>query len=444
MGAGFSGLYAARQLEQANLGGTLEVQVVEARERVGGRVFSRRGFDSVLEEGGQLASTGYRRFVELAKELGIGMAGPPGSGERPRTLFFLGGSPWDTSPAGGAAASTQQLAEVERQLPPAALLSYYLGQGNPLEGLDDWRGGDHFDLDAISVAQLAEQRGASAKALELMDLAPNCNSIQEASALWALRDHHRRTSIPGELVVLPEGNGALAEKMAEQLVDPVQHGFVLEAIEQHEQTVTVIARDGRRIEADYVIVTLPFAVLRTITMNRPASGAQLAALRELPQTQITKVFLRAREPFWIEDGQPPGMWTDTRLERVFPLQRPDDGAVWGLLCWADGPNASALANLSAEEQATNVLDIMHSVRPTSRGKLEVLHSANWPTDPFALGAYHHFRTGQITAFAQEMSRPLGRLFFAGEHTSVEMPGMEGALESGERAAREVLQRIQAA
>ncbi|HRK74869.1 MAG TPA: FAD-dependent oxidoreductase, partial [Rhodothermales bacterium] len=66
------------------------------------------------------------------------------------------------------------------------------------------------------------------------------------------------------------------------------------------------------------------------------------------------------------------------------------------------------------------------------------HTQRWARNPFSLGAYSHFAPGQITRFARHIAQPIGALHLAGEHTAIESPGMEGALESAERVVRELM------
>lgn len=132
------------------------------------------------------------------------------------------------------------------------------------------------------------------------------------------------------------------------------------------------------------------------------------------------------------------MWTDTSLERVFAL-RDAGGAVVGLLVWVDGASARALDTLGPEAAGRRVVDELARLRPSTRGAVSVAGLVAWGTDPFAGGAYAHYAPGHIMDLRPHLGRAWGRVHFAGEHTAVESAGMEAALESGERAAREVME-----
>ena len=77
----------------------------------------------------------------------------------------------------------------------------------------------------------------------------------------------------------------------------------------------------------------------------------------------------------------------------------------------------------------------------STNAVEAVASTSWANDPYAGGAYPYYQPGQVGRLRGTMARPLGRLHFAGEHTGVTQPGMEGAAESADRAVAEVLARI---
>jgi monoamine oxidase len=85
-----------------------------------------------------------------------------------------------------------------------------------------------------------------------------------------------------------------------------------------------------------------------------------------------------------------------------------------------------------------VIREIERLRPAAKGQLELIGSHSWGADPYAAGAWVYFRPGEVTRFAGIIGRPHGRLHFCGEHLAVANRGMEGAMESGERAAAEIL------
>ena len=157
---------------------------------------------------------------------------------------------------------------------------------------------------------------------------------------------------------------------------------------------------------------------------------------ELPYTQIAKTFVQTRTRFWERNGDFSILNSDARFERVFNLSS-QMGETRGLLLnWINGEGLNEFNGLSADEHAARVVAWLTTLWPESGADYEKTLAVNWGST-YAGGAYAHFAPGQLQAFAREIPRPIGRLHFAGEHTELVAPGLEGALVSGKRAAREV-------
>jgi monoamine oxidase len=134
------------------------------------------------------------------------------------------------------------------------------------------------------------------------------------------------------------------------------------------------------------------------------------------------------------------MWTDTLAGRMVLTGNPDQPPV--LLAYVNGFAADRLDRLVPETAMALVQADIERIRPAAKGKIRPLKHVSWQRDPFAGGAYTSWKPGQIRAgLATAFDQPLGRLVFAGEHTAQLARGMEGALESGERAALQLLEML---
>jgi monoamine oxidase len=191
-----------------------------------------------------------------------------------------------------------------------------------------------------------------------------------------------------------------------------------------------------------VVCALPFATLRHVRLQPGLRALQSKAVRSLPYQPVHQVALQASRPFWQSDGLEPSMWTDSPIGRVTAIHGGrDDYDVASLLVSAFGRGALYLDRMGHADAARYVIDEIERMRPAAKGTLTVTGQHSWSRDPFAGGAWAYFHPGTVTRFLPAMFQPHRRVHFCGEHTSVTARGMEGALESGERAAREVVARL---
>ena len=441
IGAGFAGLAAALRLQERGV----DVQVLEAKAQVGGRVRSLDRGDGVEEAGGATIGGGYRAVIGAAERYGVPLmdATPMLAFFREQELVLKGQlirqADWPSHP-------DNPFSEQDRALMPWTFARTLTARHCPMAQSDAWLHPQHADQD-VSMRAWLHGLGLSDAAVEL---GYNLNSsygsdADDISALTLLAraafSIAQRRQTPSGVVGYTVRNGVqrIPEAMARALRRPVRLHTAVVRIEDGRRETAVYGADGSIWHADRVVCALPFSALRHIAIAPPLAGLQAEAVATLPYQPMTQFYFACRSAYWASDGHSPSMFTDTAAGMVVANRRGEDpAAATGLTAWAMGPNAERLDALGEQPAARLVAREIEAARPAARGQLEYVGCQNWSADAFAGGGWAYFHPGQIRRFGTAMAAPHGRIHFAGEHLAHASRGMEGAMESGERAAGEVL------
>jgi monoamine oxidase len=439
IGAGLAGLAAAYELTRAGH----EVTVLEARLRPGGRVHTLR--DSFAD--GLYAEAGATHIPDNHKHTlhYIGLFGLPLDPVPPiQEVYYVRGQRLAVEP-GVEPAWPVELNDEERRLGWAGMLKKYLGPA--VEEMGDPAAlalppAALAKYDALPLTELLCRQGATPAAVALLRLGYFDmwnDGADTVSALAMLRWFALQAPVR-RLYTIRGGNDALPKAIASRLAGKIIYGAPVVALEQDpDRAFVTVVRAGERqtLAADRVICSVPFSVLGRIAVAPPFSAVKRRAVHELAYTSVTRVFLQSRRKFWVGKGA--ALLATTNLPIMSCLDGPvgHPGPRGILESYTVGPWARVVAALAEDERLAFTLAEMEKVFPGIRDHYEGGASYCWDNDEWARGGFAWFRPGQMSSLLPHVAAAEGRVHFAGEHTSAWSGWMEGALESGNRAAREV-------
>jgi monoamine oxidase len=441
LGGGIAGLVAAFELKRQGH----DPLILEAQHRVGGRVYTLRNFAPGLyaEAGAMRIPRVHDLTLEYCRLFGLTLR--PFVMGNPKTLVHIDGQ---RMTAEEADASPERLpfplAEEERGRTYTELWSeatrefrerYEAGGQDSLDDL--LREYDHY-----SIREFLVSRGVSEGAIELYGVMSFREANMNAAVVEQLREIVGRSF--EDMQEIAGGMDLLPQAFYEHLKTNVRFGAEVTAIEQSPESVTVHYRGaaGRfSVSGDFAICALPFSVLRDVeVIGQGFSREKQKAIRELNYNASTKILFQVRRRFWEEEGIVGGTTvTDLPVRRIcYPsFSDPDDERGTLLASYTWGQDALRWGAMDKESMIEQALEDVARVHPSVVAEFEVGDAYNWYDDPYARGAFALFEPEQQTRLQEHIVAPEGRIHFAGEHTSLYHAWIQGALESGIRAAREV-------
>ena len=424
-GAGLAGLSAARDLEASGA----SVTIVEARDRVGGRVQTlRTGFAGGLhaEAGADLIEGGQSFVLELAESLrlksvrilkdGFKFYGEAGDG-KPRVQrieiifkelgrllrrevddYCLAGKRWDSAIA-------QHLARE----PVSNWLDRVGADATLRAGVRGLRGFYLADPDALPVLTLVDQLAVGGIAAS------------------------------GKFYRIEGGNDRLPCTLIERFGGSLIMQTAVRAIRHDTGGVTITVRDQcglSELRADFCVAALPASTLREVHFDPSLPEEQTRAILTLKYGEATRMLLQFKTAFWRKRGRARAYGSDLPTGAVWDGSEDQKGQSGILSLLAGGHASRALAQIAATEGETGVVRRLSWLgKPSS---LLATTTVTWEDDPWSRGGYAEFDPSYAPHLRDWLARPAGRIVFAGEHTSLRWQGyMNGAIESGKRAAAEV-------
>jgi monoamine oxidase len=436
IGAGLAGLRAADLLRRAGQ----PVVVLEARERAGGRVLTLRSpFDDGLhaEAGPIRISSAHRSILQLIRSFRLPLV-PFESSSGSSVLSVAGAA--DRSAQALARKLTPELKSDERGLSPLELLERYVGQitsdlADPATAAASYA--QWTDYDRLTWPAWLRSRGASAGAVKLMTLGGDAENV---SALYVLRQYAlSRTAT--QLYKIQGGMDLLPQSMASALGNIVRYNAPVVRVSRSSARFRIDYESGtqvRSVTASHVIFAVPLTTLRQIEIVPRLSPRKERGINEAAYANGTRILMQCRSRFWLAEGLNGSARTDraTELWDCTYDQRSSRRGILGAT--TGGAISREMSSSSPNDSQALGIGLAADAFPAVRTEVEKSVVHQWAQERWSRGSFVAFRPGQMTSMMADIVQPEDRLHFAGEHTSSWMGWMEGALESGERAAREVL------
>ena len=436
VGAGLAGLVAAYELVQRGH----EVQVLEARMRPGGRVYTIRdplAEGLYVEAGAADIGDGYSVLMRYIREFNLSLADVPKSRKQ---VVFAKGKRY-VVPAVREPDWPHDLRPEERRLGQAGLWKKYIPPalseiGEPSS--TGWPNSTALKFDRSTFIEFLVSQGASRDAAQLFRFSLNGDDFDHLSALQSLMWESflaRNT----DWKPLRGGNDQLPKAFAARLGSQILYGSAAVKLGQDSKKAHVTfvkAGSQQQMEADHVIVAIPFSVLRKIELDSSFSPQKRKAISELRYEDIAEVFLQSKHRFWSEQGIDGTAMTDLPISLVVDHTAAQSGTRGILQSQTEHKVARQVEAMKPEERIRWTLEYMEQVHPGFTENFEGGISFSWNEEPWSLGAWAYYGPREVATLFPHVATPEGRIHFAGEHTTMNMT-MEGAAQSGLRAANEV-------
>lgn len=414
IGAGFAGLAAANYLHKKNI----DFVILEARNRISGRVFSHLMPDSdglVVELGAEWVGASHERVQNLCNDFNLTL-----DDNRFETDLIYAGKHYRTGEWGYSEKWKQQFAAI-------------------IKNYEHLTQADKLRLDKMDWWRFLVNNGCAGRDLDIRELLDSTDfgeSIRHVSAFAALAEYAESSEKNEMDFKIKGGNSLLAHKMAGNIgQDNILLEHAVSKVVQTKTGVTVFCENGKQFTADKIICTAPTFAVKKINWQPGLPPDQVNALNELQYARINKNPLLYKEKFWERDSF--DMVTDQTPHYFYHATKNQQNKKGVLLSYTIGDKAAVVANQS---DAWRIQTVQQTLQPFFGDVQQLLQGqANyyWGQDKYTQGAYALYGIGQWFKLMPVLRRSHIHTHFAGEHLADWQGFMEGAINTGEEAGAKI-------
>jgi monoamine oxidase len=423
VGAGLAGLSATYMLERLGY----EVILLEASNRVGGRV---RTLDTVLgkpEGGANVLGPNYGRALAYAKTLNVKLTPAPRSNGAGILIAdtYIATSDWTNS-------KFNRLPETVKRWMPDQARTLLLPKD--LRGSNDWLA-EHQQKWDYSALKFFQAQGISPEVLDWFARNNSYgNTLEQTSLLTLMRvaeSIQTAIAMRQPTLTVAGGNSRLPEAIAKALRSTIHFKSPVVTCVQKGGEVKVVTSNGNEHLGNAVLFAIPLTTLKQINLNPGLPNPINELVKRTPYHKVLQSHWTLKRK--INEPAPSLIWTNGPLGRLF-LSTIDANTVH-INAWINGDDVSYWRALSHRQQYEKLTQALATI-PNVQGDLTHDIDVDWEQEPYQKGVWASWLPGDIKHI-HSLTKPQGRAFFAGEHTGASYSGMEGALESAERAVLQI-------
>lgn len=445
VGGGIAGLNCAYQLKKKKIAST----IYEGSNRTGGRMFTAENIMAQglsTELGGEFVDSGHRDMIQLAKEFGFGLIDTTVSSTNGliNDAYFFNNQHYTETDVINAflpVAATIQ-ADIDA-------LPNNITYNNP---------GSAIAIDNTSLAQYIQNLNCVSWLKELLTVAYvteyGLDAAQQSTINFLFLFSTDTSSgfdifgVSDERYKIAGGNQQIPTAIAQQLGAHVikEHKLVeLDKNNSGKYLLTFEKPNGSTVteDADFAVLTMPFTLLREVDIKFQLPAWKKNAIDNLGYGTNAKLLLGVNQRVWNSQGYRGGCYTDESFQLGWDNSELQPGLSGGYTLYSGGANGVAVGNGSVQSQINLQLPGLNKVYPGVdqhlNGNMERMH---WPSYPWTKASYACYKPGQWTTIAGAERKNIDKLFFAGEHCSIDFQGyMNGGAETGRKAAKEIFNLI---